>query len=129
MVYRMNPFTKYLRQWSADTDLAVFLDLWDRLERVVVGVYRDKMPLDQALSEYEAVWPPLREQYPAWEPGLRPYWQQTRAAGEPTQTDPFQLLLDLPDAPAITGNWQAMQFLPAAREALNQYLVDQSGTK
>lgn len=120
----MNPFTKYLRQWSADTELGQFIDLWDRLERVVVGVYREKMPPDVATSEFTEVWPRLRGQYPSLESGLRSYWQNARAAGEPARTDPFQLLLDLPDSRAITGNWQAMQYLPAAREALNQYLLD-----
>lgn len=125
----MNPFTNYLRQWSADEDLAAFIDRWDRLERVVVGVYRQKMSLFEALVEYDEVWLPLRSQYPVWAAELRAYWTQTRAAGEQARVDPFQLLLDLPNPQAIVGNWQAMQFLPAAREALNQYLVDHGGTE
>jgi hypothetical protein len=125
----MNPFTKYLRQWSGDSSLSDFIDLWDRLERVVVGVYREKMTIDQAQVEFDVVWPPLRDRYPFLESGLRNYWQQTRAAGEPTQIDPFQLLIDLPNPQAIVENWRAMQHLPAAREALNHYLVDHRETK
>ena len=120
----MNPFTKFLGQWSADDDFGAFVAHWDRLEGVVVGVYRGKMDEATAEQEYAAVWPWLRARYPAWQPALRPYWQATRAAGEPTQTDPFSLLLDRPAVAAIRGDWQAMQHLPAAREAINLYLVD-----
>lgn len=121
---RMNPFTNYLRQWSADNDLASFIDDWDRLERIVIGVYRKQITPDSANDEFERVWPRLRARYPQHQPGLSTYWPKTKAAGEPTQTDPFELLLSLPNPQAITGNWQAMQYLPAAREALNQYLVE-----
>lgn len=41
-------------------------------------------------------------------------------------TDPFQLLLDLQLPAGITGNWRAMQHLPAAREAINRYLLAQA---
>jgi hypothetical protein len=122
----MNPFTQYLSQWSRDGDFAAFVEQWDRLERLVVGVYRGKLNVDRAAPEFEALWPWLRREYGAWAGALRPYWQATRAAGEPTQTDPFRLLLDIPAARAISGDWRAMQHLPAAREAINRYLVDHS---
>ncbi len=92
----------------------------------MVGVHREKMSLDQAEPEFAEVWPWLRQQYGHWEGALRPYWQQTKAAGAQTQTDPFQLLLDLETPSAILGNWHAMQHLPAAREALNLFLRDQA---
>ncbi len=120
----MNPFSKYLSQWSADTDFAAFVEQWDRLEAVVVGVYRRKMDLAVAEITFDEVWSRLRESYPRWRDELRLYWQATRAAGEPTQIDPFQLLLDIPTPGAIGGDWRAMQHLPAAREAINHYLID-----
>ena len=83
------------------------------------------MALAEAEPEFAEVRPWLRQQYGFWEEVLRPYWQQTKAAGELTQTDPFQLLLDLEAPFAIIGNWRAMQHLPAAREALNLFLRDQ----
>ncbi len=121
----MNPFTQFLAQWSGDDDkgrLQSFLAYWDALERLVVQVYRQKLTPEAAQAEYARVWPWLRQQYGNWAETLRPYWQQTRAAGVPTATDPFQLLLDIPSPQAILGDWRAMQHLPAAREALNQYL-------
>lgn len=122
----MNPFSKYLSQWSADRDFNGFVAQWDRLEGLVVGVYRQKIDLTAAEAEFGKIWPGLRRDYAMWVEVLRPHWQATRAAGEATQVDPFQLLLDLDSPASITGNWRAMQHLPAAREAINRYLVAQS---
>lgn len=119
----MNPFTKYLTQWSRNRQLKEFVAYWDELEFVMVQVQRQKMDLAAAEPQFAKVWPWLRRHYGEWEAVLRPFWQATKAAGEPTQTDPFQLLLDLEKAEDILGNWHAMQHLPAAREALNQYLL------
>lgn len=121
----MNPFTRFLNQWSQNRSLSEFISYWDRLEQLVVLVHREKMSLAEAEPQFAQVWPWLRQQYGNWAEGLRPYWQKTKAAGEPTQTDPFQLLLDLENPAAILGNWRAMQHLPAAREALNLFLRDQ----
>lgn len=121
----MNPFSKYLSQWSADRDFNGFVAQWDRLERLVVAVYRQKIDAVAAETEFSRVWPLLRREYDGWAAALRPHWQATRAAGEATQTDPFQLLLDLQSPAGITGNWRAMQHLPAAREAINRYLLAQ----
>lgn len=121
-----NPFTRFLTQWSADGRFQQFVAYWDALERVVVQVYRQKMSVAEAQPEYARVWPWLRTQYGEWADVLRPFWQQTKVAGAPTVTDPFQLLLDIPHPQAILGDWRAMQHLPAAREALNQYILSRS---
>ena len=120
----MNPFTKFLRQWVQSRPLNDFVNHWDQLEMIVIQVYREKMTLTQAEPLFAQVWPQLQRQYKRrWQAALQPYWPQTQVAGQPTQIDPFQLLLDLPNPAAIQGNWQAMQHLPAAREALNQYIL------
>ena len=124
----MNPFTRFLKQWAGNNDLAEFIAYWDRLEALTIAIYKKKVSLAEADPEFEAVWPWLRQHYGRWQPLLKPYWQQTKAAGVVTQTDPFQLLLDLPEATAVSGNWRAMQHLPAAREALNQFLLDSSSS-
>lgn len=122
----MNPFTAFLKQWLKNDDLSEFIAYWDRLEAVVVRVYRQKMTLDEAKPEFAQVWPWLRNHYGAWEKGLRPFWQATKAGGQTTATDPFQLLLNLQTVEEIVGHWAAMQHLPAAREALNQYVLAHS---
>jgi hypothetical protein len=119
----MNPFTKYLRQWSDNQELTTFIDNWDRLERLVISVYRGKLEPEAAATEYDAVWPGLREQYQKWHTLLRPYWANTRVAGKPVQVDPFRLLLEIPNPNTIPGDWPLMQHLPAAREAINRYLA------
>ncbi len=124
----MNPYSKFLGRKSDDQRFLAFVEQWDELERLIIDVYRGQMTVAAATADYERVWPALKAQYSQWEATLRPYWQLTRAAGEPTATDPFRLLLAI-DAPAnIPGDWRAMQHLPAAREAINRYLVD-SGDK
>ncbi len=120
-----NPFTRFLTQWSADGRFQQFVAYWDALELLMVQVYRQKMSVAEAQAEYTRVWPWLRQHYGEWAEALRPFWQQTKAAGAPTIADPFQLLLDIPHPQAILGDWRAMQHLPAAREALNQYIRSQ----
>lgn len=120
----MNPFTKHLSQDLGDSEFLNFVSYWDRLERVLIDVYRQKTTTTAAEPEFHAVWPWLRQQYPTWAKILSPHWQATRAAGEPTKTDPFQLLLDIEKPEDIPGDWRAMQHLPAAREAINRFIID-----
>ncbi|MCB8944939.1 MAG: hypothetical protein H6658_14410 [Ardenticatenaceae bacterium] len=122
----MNPFSKFLRQWSHNASLDEFAEYWDRLERVVVRVYRRKVTVAEVQEEFAVVWPWLRVQYGRWEGDLRPFWQQTSAGGQPTQQDPFHLLLAFTQPKDILGDWTAMQHLPAAREALNQFILSQT---
>ena len=93
----------------------------------MVQVHRERMGIAAAEPAFNEVWPWLRQHYGRWSGELRPFWQQTQAAGEITQADPFQLLLDIDSPAAILGDWQAMQHLPAAREALNLYIQAQAG--
>ena len=118
-----NPFSRFLRQWSDDSNLHTFVTYWDALEMTVVQVYRQKMTPAAAQPEFERIWPWLRRHYRSWEPQLRPLWRQTRAAGRQTELDPFQLLLDMQNPADIVDNWHAMQHLPAAREALNKLII------
>ncbi len=123
-----NPFSRFLRQWNENAGLDEFAEYWDALEAVVVGVYREKMTLAAAEEEFGRVWPWLRQNYGQWRAALRPYWQQTKAGGAPTQADPFQMFLDMQSPQEIVGNWRAMQHLPAAREALNHLVLAQDGS-
>ncbi len=122
----MNPFSKFLRQWSKNSDLEAFVSYWDRLEFVMVQVHRRKTAVSDAEAEFAEVWGWLRQHYGEWEGELRPFWQQIKAASELTKTDPFQMLLDIQTPTNILGNWIAMQHLPASREALNQFTLSQS---
>jgi hypothetical protein len=119
-----NPFTKFLNQWSDDTAFTDFVVHWDSLEQLTVRVYRQKLNPAQVAQEFHRVWSWLRANYSRWEMVLRPYWQHTKVGGVTTSNDPFLMLLALQKPSDIQENWHAMQHLPAAREALNQYLTD-----
>jgi hypothetical protein len=41
----------------------------------------------EAGPEFQRVWPWLRQYYGQLEEALRPFWQQTKAGGKPTQAD------------------------------------------
>ena len=102
----MNPFTKYLRQWSSERDFNVFVEQWDRLERIVVDIYRAKMDIAAAEPVYAEVWPWLREHYPHWRDALRPYWQATRRPVSQLTMTPFNFCSTAPrqwPAAAIGG--------------------------
>ena len=122
----MNPFSKFLSQWSNNEGIEEFVVYWDRLEALTIAVYKEKVTPTKATTEFGVVWPWLRQHYGRWQPQLLPLWQKTKVAGKPTQTDPFQLLLQLATPEEIQGNWTAMQHLPAAREALNRLLIQLS---
>jgi hypothetical protein len=122
----MNPFTRFLLQWSADVPLGEFVARWDVLERVVVRVYKGKGPTAVDETEYQEARSWLKQHYPQFAPALRPYWQATKVGGSYEHEDPFALLLGVDTAVGFQQNWTAMQHLPAAREALNQFILTQT---
>ncbi len=121
-----NPFSKFLNQWSEDQNIEQFLSYWDELEFITIRVYQKKMTVDEARKDFVRVWGWLRQSYKDWEDKLRPYWQKTISGGQPTQTDPFWLLINKEKPEDILDDWNAMQHLPSAREALNQFILAQS---
>lgn len=123
----MNPYTSYLMQWVDDPAFGEFVQYWDALETIVVRVYRQKATPESAADDFYRVWPWLRRCYHTHEPALRPYRQQVKAGGEPIDGDPFLLLLNIAAPGDIPGDRRMMQHLPAAREAINRYLVAQTG--
>jgi hypothetical protein len=124
----MNPFTNFLSQWSRNKSFATFVEQWDVVEHLMVQVYREKLPVADAETQFNETWSWVRKQYPRWSEQIRPFWQQTKAAGKTTEVDPFQLILDIQHPQDILGDWRAMQHLPAAREAINQFILSESNT-
>ncbi|MDX1664717.1 MAG: hypothetical protein R3272_13065 [Candidatus Promineifilaceae bacterium] len=124
----MNPFTRFLRQWLGDDDdVDALVGHWDALEALIIRVYKqgEATPADEA--EYQALRRWMQANYGTWAGELRPLWQETEVAGAPAEHDPF-LRLTTPRAAAdYVGDWNAMQHLPAAREALNRLVLSRSG--
>jgi len=116
-----NPFTRWLRgtvQPAAEQD---FIAEWDRLERLVIDVYRR----GEADGQDEAEWQWLRQSLADHHDSAAhsPDWQGVLAGGEVLATNPFLALTAIPRAADLIDNRRAMQLLPAAREALNRWLL------
>ena len=120
----MNPFSRFLSQFlRPDDDIQLFIAHWDRLEALVVEVYkRQRISAEQAAIFAES-WPWLRDHYGRWQARLAPYWPDALVGGQPAPQDPFLRLLGADQLEAFLDDWEALQYLPAAREALNKYLV------
>lgn len=119
-----NPFTRFLSSEVDDDSLIAFIDYWDRLEALVISIYKNDAAGSDDEREFEKVWPWLTENYPVWRSDIRPYWSQFATGGELEREDPFARLLAAPSAADIAGDWTLMQALPAAREALNLYVLE-----
>ena len=119
----MNPYTRSLLQRIQNPDLCDWVEAWDQLESLVVDIYRSEAAGPGAEEEYGKLKKRLNMDYGRWRQELRPHWEGLRAGGEPVQSDPFQKLLEPENAEGFLENWRAMQTLPAAREALNSYLI------
>lgn len=127
----MNPYTRSLLKQIKDPRLDRFVEHWDRLEALVILVYRQGAAASQDRTEHRRLRSWLKKNYPRWQPqllsrqlfSLRP---PTSIGGKLAREDPFEALLVVPDAAGFVQNWAAMQTLPAAREALNQLLISLS---
>lgn len=122
----MNPFTRFLSQWSQDHIIAQFIPPWDTVEALVIRVYKSGRATAEDEESYRRVRASLQKIYPQLAEGLRPYWQQTKVGGKLEHGDPFLFLLTADRAADFVDNWVALQHLPAAREALNQYILSVS---
>lgn len=117
-----NPFSRFLRAQDdrPRPDVDAFVAAWDRLETLVIAIYRAGAADAADEADFAALRTELEERYPALAADLAPHWPGVRGADG---ADPFRLLLEVPRAAAFAGNRAALRALPAAREALNRWLV------
>lgn len=118
----MNPFTRFLVRRVQNQSLQQFVAYWDRLEVLVIAVYKSRQATPENEIEWAAIRPSLQNLYQLWAERLAPFWVNALVAGEKAKEDPFLALLMPARAADFIGNWRAMQTLPAARESLNQLL-------
>ncbi len=123
----MNPVTRAILQGIKDPDLHHLVEDWDRLERMVIEVYKSKQVGEGVEEEHRRIKQQLEQALPRYLPALEPYWRQIRVEGILLDRDPFSFVLSASEPRDWIGNWPVMQHLPAAREALNHYLLDRSG--
>lgn len=120
----MNPFTRFLTQWTNNRpDLAEFIHHWDALEALAIGVYKAGKATAEDDQIYLSAQSHMQTNYPKISKQLKPFWEKSEVGGELDHADPFEYLFQYESAAGFIGNWAALQHLPAAREALNGYLV------
>ncbi|MCL4869244.1 MAG: hypothetical protein KJ063_09755 [Anaerolineae bacterium] len=119
----MNPFTRFLSRNKSDGALAQLIAHCDALEALVIRVYKERTATAADEQEYADLRFWFQQNYHQWGEKLKPHWQGRLAGGVPVAEDPLLYLLAAATAHAFIGNWAAMQHLPAAREALNQWIV------
>lgn len=119
-----NPVTATLLRQIADARLRRFVAAWDGLEALVIRVYRSGAADRAAGRQLARLRRRLRRSYPAFRAGLAAYWPAMKAGGEPVGEDPFAALLATRRAADLIDNRRAMQLLPAARQAINEWLLD-----
>lgn len=120
----MNPYTQSLVERLKDPALARFVGHWDLMEGLVIRVYKRKRAGPQDAAEHKQLIAWLSKEYPRWQAALAPYWPLALAAGQPLREDPFAFLLGFEEVIHFVGNRAAIVTLPAARQALNQFLLD-----
>jgi len=120
----MNPFTKSLATRLGQHHINEFVAHWDALEALIVRVFRAKQASANDEAEHARTRTWLLTHYADWQAALAEYWPHTKAAGAPTQRDPFDTLLSHEHAANFVANWPAMQALPAARESINRLILD-----
>jgi hypothetical protein len=119
-----NPFTESLIRQIKNDSIVRFVSYWDRLEALVIRVYKGKDASADDEREWSQIRTWLQKEVPGIKDVLHPFWQGATIGGEPAREDPFERLISFGQARDFLGNWAAMQTLPAARQALNQWLVE-----
>ena len=120
----MNPFTRFLKQWSKNQpDLSEFIDYWDTLEALAIQVYKAGAVTAEDGQSYLRAKHYMQANYENFSAQLTPFWEQSEVGGQIDHADPFEFLFQYERVDGFIGNWAALQHLPAAREALNGYLV------
>ena len=120
----MNPFRRLFVRHDHYRDLRKFVQQWDELEELLINIYKAGAASPAETRAHAEIRSQLRRAYSHWQVQLHEYWKETRAAGEIVKDDPFLQLLAIEQADDFIDDWRGMQTLPAAREALNQLLLE-----
>jgi hypothetical protein len=119
-----NPVTQSILKGISDPELGAFVRGWDALEELVIHVFREKRVTEDDENLYLTLRDQLNTSYVMWEKQVEPYWSDSRVKGKLVFGDPFRRILSAGRAADFIGDWEAMRHLPAAREALNNFLLN-----
>ena len=124
-----NPVTQKILADLNDPSLESFIADWDDLEALVIRVYRGGKANRADRREFRQLRNRLQKSYPKYHSVLDGLWPQSRIGHDPITFNPFLALIEIKRADDFLNNWPAMQTLPAIRETLNGWLVDQLSAK
>ena len=122
----MNPFTRFLQQWTRDGELEMLVEHCDALQALIVRVYKQGNATGADEAEYQALRRWMKAHYGSWQDALRPFWQDQKHTGDNVGSDPFEAMYNRSYASEFVGAWDLMQQLPNAREALNRLILKRS---
>jgi len=124
----VNPVTRRLLDDIDDPELAAFATAWDSLEECLVLIYREGSCPPELEQRHDGLRSSLERDLSLWEEDLRPHWQATRIGGASPAESPFRTVLAARLPRAVVGNLDLMRTLPAAREAINHFLLERGGS-
>lgn len=122
----MNPFTRFLQQWTREGEFETLVEHCDALQALIVRVYKQGEATGADEAEYQALRRWMKAHYGSWRDALRPFWQHRLASAEDAGSDPFEAMFNRSSASEFVGAWNVMQQLPNAREALNRLILKRS---
>lgn len=105
-------------------ELETWIRRWDRLEFLYLTVYRSGSASRRQRREYRRLRRVLRSGYEFWREELSEHWRTAEVDGRRLQRDPFETLTRQDVLSADRIDWRDLQTLPAAREALNSFLLE-----
>lgn len=120
----MNPVTVMLLERVDWPEFETWVRHWDRLESLYLTVYRSGSASRRQRREYRRLRRELRSGYELWRDPLSEHWRTVEVDGSRLQGDPFESLTRHDVLRADRIDWRDLQTLPAAREALNSFLLE-----
>jgi hypothetical protein len=121
----MNPVTQTLVDQLQDAALIEWVEAWDKIEQVVIRVFRSQAVSRRDEQDFIATKRWLIKRQPDYATALDPYWRAALIKGSgPATHDPFESLLAIEQARDFVGNFEAMKLLPAVRQSINEWLLD-----
>jgi hypothetical protein len=126
-----NPFTKsiarLLGQGAQRPALDALIAHCDVIETLVIQIFRTKQTSAEDARAFAAAATGARDAAMQLADRLDPLWRKSLIGGVPAAHNPFTYWAALSGTAACIGNWEAMQTLPAMREALNELILLERG--
>lgn len=110
-------------QGRGPKSLQRFVSDWGELESLCIATFKAERFSAQDAQSWSVLRKRITRAYGKFEHDLRPYWAAVKVEGQIVQEDPFRRILSVEALSDVVGNWSLMQQLPAAREALNHFIL------